>query len=54
MYEEAKKGFEDPGNAREREKGLTREDRVHGSLLVIQELIRNSSSGGEVGSIYVR
>ncbi len=44
-YEEAQKGFEDPGG---REKGLNRDDRVHGSLLILNELIRSSSMDGEV------
>lgn len=48
MYDEAKKGFEDLASTKERGNVLTREDKVHGSLLVMQELIRNSSSEGEV------
>lgn len=45
-YEEAEKGFEEVTS---REKGLNRDDRVHGSLLIVNELIRNSSMEGEVG-----
>jgi FKBP12-rapamycin complex-associated protein len=48
VYDEAKKGLdESSASTREKDKSLTREDRIHGSLLVIHELIRNSSSGGE-------
>ncbi|XP_057312523.1 serine/threonine-protein kinase mTOR-like [Hydractinia symbiolongicarpus] len=47
VYDEAKKGFEDLASTKERGNVLTREDKVHGSLLVMQELIRNSSSEGE-------
>ncbi|XP_071482072.1 serine/threonine-protein kinase mTOR-like [Diadema antillarum] len=43
-YEEAEKGFEEVGS---KEKGLNRDDRTHGSLLIINELIRNSSREGE-------
>ncbi|XP_071805479.1 serine/threonine-protein kinase mTOR-like isoform X2 [Asterias amurensis] len=43
-YEEAEKGFEEVTS---REKGLNRDDRVHGSLLIVNELIRNSSMEGE-------
>ncbi|XP_041480411.1 serine/threonine-protein kinase mTOR-like [Lytechinus variegatus] len=43
-YEEAEKGFEEIGKG---EKGLNRDDRAHGSLLIINELIRNSSREGE-------
>jgi len=48
VYEEAKKGFADTTNTKEKGIVLTREEKVHGSLLVMQELIRNSSSEGEV------
>ena len=48
VYAEAKKGFENTANTKEKGIVLTREDKVHGSLLVMQELIRNSSSEGEV------
>ncbi|XP_038044243.1 serine/threonine-protein kinase mTOR-like [Patiria miniata] len=43
-YLEAEKGFEEVTS---KEKGLNRDDRVHGSLLIINELIRNSSMEGE-------
>ena len=43
-YDEAQQGFED---ALPKEKGLTRDDRVHGSLLVLQELLRCSNAEGE-------
>ena len=42
-YEEAKLGFTDTNNV----KGLTREDRVHGSLLVLNELLRCANSDWE-------
>ena len=48
MYDDAKRGFEDSANTKEKGVVLTKDDKVHGSLLVIQELIRNSSSEGEV------
>ncbi|KAL3228149.1 hypothetical protein MRX96_004063 [Rhipicephalus microplus] len=45
-YEEAESGFEEAlGGARE--KGVNREDRVHGSLLVISELLKCSNIEGE-------
>lgn len=42
-YDEALKGFEDS-----REKGVNKEDRVHGSLLILNELLRCSNVEGEV------
>eukprot|EP00794_Sanderia_malayensis_P007416 gene7416-8236_t len=47
VYDEAKRGFEDSAGTREKGVALTREDKAHGSLLVIQELIRNGCSEGE-------
>ncbi|XP_033096355.1 serine/threonine-protein kinase mTOR-like [Anneissia japonica] len=43
-YEEAERGFQDMSA---KEKGLTRDDKLHGSLLIINELIRHSSNDGE-------
>eukprot|EP00795_Rhopilema_esculentum_P000207 gene207-9842_t len=47
VYEEAKRGFEDTSSTREKGVVLTKEDKAHGSLLVIQELVRNGCSEGE-------
>ena len=49
-YEEAVSGFVEGGAARDKTSGLTRDDRIHGSLLVINELIMNSSFPDEVSS----
>ncbi|CAH1240669.1 MTOR [Branchiostoma lanceolatum] len=43
-YEEAEKGFDDSAG---KERGVNKDDRVHGSLLIVNELIRNSSMEGE-------
>ena len=43
-YDEAQKGFED---SLAKDKGLTKDDRTHGSLLVLQELLRCSNAEGE-------
>lgn len=43
-YDEAEKGFDE---IPPREKGINRDDRVHGSLLVINELLRCSNAEGE-------
>jgi len=43
-YEEAKLGFTE---VNPREKGVSREDRIHGSLLVINELLRISNNQWE-------
>ena len=43
-FDEAQKGFMDP---LARDKGLTKDDRAHGSLLVLQELLRCSNAEGE-------
>ena len=48
VYDKAMEGLKESPNTRERGAVLTKEDKVHGSLLVIQELIRNSSNEGEV------
>ncbi|XP_012554042.1 serine/threonine-protein kinase mTOR isoform X1 [Hydra vulgaris] len=47
VYTEAMKGIDDGATSRERGNILSKEDKVHGSLLVLQELIRNSSIEGE-------
>ncbi|XP_032242839.2 serine/threonine-protein kinase mTOR [Nematostella vectensis] len=46
-YEEAKKGFEGSTNTKEKGVVLTKEDKAHGSLLIINELIRSASLEGE-------
>lgn len=43
-YDEAKNGFDD---TLIREKGVNRDDRVHGSLLVLNELMRCSNAQWE-------
>uniref|UniRef100_T1ISC3 Serine/threonine-protein kinase TOR n=1 Tax=Strigamia maritima TaxID=126957 RepID=T1ISC3_STRMM len=43
-YDEAEQGFED---ITPREKGVNRDDRIHGSLILINELLRCSSAEGE-------
>ncbi|PIK33481.1 target of rapamycin [Apostichopus japonicus] len=43
-YEEAMRGFEEPI---EKQKGLNRDDKLHGALLIINELIRISCAEGE-------
>jgi FKBP12-rapamycin complex-associated protein len=48
-YEEAKRGFEDTVNTKEKGVVLTKEDKAHGSLLIINELMRSASPEGEVG-----
>ena len=53
MYDKAMEGLKESPNTRERGAVLTKEDKVHGSLLVIQELIRNSSNEGEVWFVYI-
>ena len=47
-YDEAKKGFEVTGNTKEKGVMLTKEERAHGSLIIINELIRSASVEGEV------
>ena len=48
IYEEAKKGFEDALNTKEKGVVLTKDDKAHGSLLIMNELIRSASFEGEV------
>ena len=43
-FDEAQQGFDEPSA---RDKGLTKDDRTHGSLLVLQELLRCSNAEGE-------
>lgn len=55
-FEEAEKGFDE---TLAKEKGMNRDDRVHGALLILNELVRISSMEGEVSSeiklnIYLR
>ena len=48
-YEEAISGFaEGSSSSRERGAGLGRDDRIHGSLLIINELVMNSAWSDEV------
>ncbi|KAK6307934.1 hypothetical protein J4Q44_G00212050 [Coregonus suidteri] len=44
-FEEAEKGFDETLS---KEKGMNRDDRVHGALLILNELVRISSMEGEV------
>ncbi len=44
-FEEAEKGFDE---TLAKEKGMNRDDRVHGALLILNELVRISSMEGEV------
>lgn len=46
-FEEAEKGFDE---TLAKEKGMNRDDRVHGALLILNELVRISSMEGEVSS----
>ncbi|XP_077105803.1 serine/threonine-protein kinase mTOR isoform X2 [Ranitomeya variabilis] len=46
-YEEAERGFDETLS---KEKGMNRDDRLHGALLIINELVRISSIEGEVSS----
>ncbi|RDD40512.1 Serine/threonine-protein kinase mTOR [Trichoplax sp. H2] len=46
-YDEAWRGFRDPGSGKEKGVTLSRDDKMHGSLLIINELLRASSSEGE-------
>ncbi|XP_029141485.1 serine/threonine-protein kinase mTOR [Protobothrops mucrosquamatus] len=43
-YEEAEKGFDE---SLAKEKGVNRDDRIHGALLILNELVRISSMEGE-------
>ncbi|KFW89964.1 Serine/threonine-protein kinase mTOR, partial [Phalacrocorax carbo] len=43
-YEEAEKGFDE---SLAKEKGMNRDDRIHGALLILNELVRISSMEGE-------
>ena len=47
-YDEAKKGFEVTGNTKEKGVLLTKEERAHGSLIIVNELMRSASVEGEV------
>ncbi|KAF2977438.1 hypothetical protein EK904_000949, partial [Melospiza melodia maxima] len=44
-YEEAEKGFDE---TLAKEKGMNRDDRIHGALLILNELVRISSMEGEL------
>lgn len=46
-FEEAEKGFDE---TLAKEKGMNRDDRIHGALLILNELVRISSMEGEVSS----
>ncbi|RMX59040.1 hypothetical protein pdam_00009963 [Pocillopora damicornis] len=47
IYSEAKRGFEDTLNTKEKGVVLTKDDKAHGSLLIMNELIRSASIEGE-------
>lgn len=47
-YEEAEKGFDE---TLAKEKGMNRDDRIHGALLILNELVRISSMEGEVSKL---
>lgn len=47
-YEEAEKGFDE---TLAKEKGMNRDDRIHGALLILNELVRISSMEGEVSDL---
>ena len=53
IYSEAKRGFEDNLNTKEKGVVLTKDDKAHGSLLIMNELIRSASIEGEVSNIAV-
>lgn len=46
-FEEAEKGFDE---TLAKEKGMNRDDRIHGALLILNELVRISSMEGEVSN----
>ena len=46
-FEEAEKGFDE---TLAKEKGMNRDDRIHGALLILNELVRISSMEGEVSA----
>jgi len=46
IYDEAKRGFEDT-NTKEKGVVLTKDDKAHGSMLIMNELIRSASIEGE-------
>ena len=48
-YSEATGGFAEGSTPRDRGTSLGRDDRIHGSLLIINELIMNSMWSDEVG-----
>ena len=48
-YSEATGGFTEGSTPRDRGTSLGRDDRIHGSLLIINELIMNSMWSDEVG-----
>lgn len=48
-FEEAEKGFDE---TLAKEKGMNRDDRVHGALLILNELVRISSMEGEVSLLF--
>ena len=51
-YKEAVSGLADVGNSKDKSSNIGRDDRIHGSLLIINELIMNSSFPDEVGVVY--
>lgn len=49
-FEEAEKGFDE---TLAKEKGMNKDDRVHGALLILNELVRISSMEGEVWCLFI-
>ena len=47
-YDEAISGLGDGGSSRDKSINLSRDDRIHGSLLIINELVMNSFWNDEV------
>jgi len=52
-YAEANNGFYEGPNVKEKGSNLSRDDRVHGSMLIINELIMNCAWSDEVGVVIV-
>ena len=50
-YAEANNGFNESLNVREKGSSLSRDDRVHGSMLIINELLMNCAWSDEVGVV---
>lgn len=50
-YAEANNGFAEGVSVREKGSSLSRDDRVHGSMLIINELLMNCAWSDEVGVV---